>query len=206
MADRFLTFEHIRKSYGRHRVLDIGNLAFGKGDRVLINGANGSGKSTLLKLIAGISPVNRGRVRRASEIKKKRIAYMPQSEGMYGDLTIRENFAVYGTLYGMGDLVRQPLFKHFGLGGDLGKRFSDLSGGFQRMAVFAALVCIRPHILVLDEPFNGVDAEKRQIMVETLLHRQPDLNLLVAASPKREAPELFNHHLIIEEGKIHGDV
>ena len=69
-------------------------------DCIAITGDNGSGKSTLLRVLAGITQLNSGIIKREENWRTAQIAYLPQTGGLYGDLTVDENLAVYRRLYG----------------------------------------------------------------------------------------------------------
>jgi ABC-type multidrug transport system ATPase subunit len=180
-----IALERVEKRYGRQRVLTVESLALEAGNRVLITGANGSGKSTLLRLLAGVAFADRGRIIRGSVLARARLGYVPQSGGLYGELSVRENLALRRRLW------RRPpaspeapwYVTELGLADLLDKTPAELSGGFQRLATVAAALHGDPDWLALDEPFYGVDAERRARLLAGLLARAPMPTLLVVAAP-----------------------
>jgi ABC-type multidrug transport system ATPase subunit len=199
-----IRLEHVEKRYGRQRVLKVESLSFKEQDRVLVSGANGSGKSTLIKVLGGIIPVDRGRVWRAKALKGEALGYMPQSGGLYGQLSVRDNLFLRRRLYGRRNpSIDEAWYIHaLGLMPLLPKRFAELSGGFQRLATLAAALHVEPTWLLLDEPFAGVDLRKRQILLERLGEISRELRLLVVTVPAPEEFPEVNKWVHMEEGQL----
>jgi ABC-type multidrug transport system ATPase subunit len=177
--------EGVEKQYGGERVLTVDALRLAHGERVLITGGNGSGKSTLLRLLAGVARPDRGRVRRAVTLDRAALGYVPQSGGLYTELSLEENLALRRRLWGL--RVTRPAdawyVRDVGLAPLLGKPAGQLSGGFQRLATVAAALHVEPGWLLLDEPFYGLDADRREVLIRGLAAACRDLQLLVIAGP-----------------------
>lgn len=190
-APEVLVLENATKQYGAQSVLEIHGLALYRNEKVLVTGSNGSGKSTLLRVLAGVSPVDRGSRWQSPELASSHLGFVPQAGGLYPELTLEENLDMRRHLFGMSRLPsrKTDYVGDLGLHPFLAKRFSDLSGGYQRLAAFACALHIEPEWLLLDEPFSGIDGERRQ-QVERHLDRL-DLHLLVVAAPsEHEAPHV----------------
>jgi len=192
-----LGLEGVEKSYGRRRVLSVDALSLEAGDRVLIAGTNGSGKSTLLRLIAGVASPDRGRIIRSAALAGK-LGYVPQSGGLYGELSIRENLKLRRLLWRLPPSAPEGMWYVEGLGLHelLDRTPAELSGGFQRLAAVAAALHAEPDWLLLDEPFSGVDAGRRARLVEGLLNVGKTMPLLVVTAPA--ADEFPEPTLIVE--------
>jgi ABC-type multidrug transport system ATPase subunit len=197
-----IRLDHIEKRYGRQRVLKVERLSLKEKDRVLVSGANGSGKSTLLRVLGGIVPVAGGSVWRAKVFRGEALGYMPQSDGLYGQISVRDNLFLLRRLYGRGTAsIDEAWYIHtLGLMPLLTKRFAELFGGFQRLATLAAALHIEPMWLLLDEPFAGVDLSKRQILLERLDEISWGLGLLVVTVPAPEEFPEVNTWVHMEEG------
>jgi ABC-type multidrug transport system ATPase subunit len=202
--EELIRLEAIGKRYGHQSVLQIDRLAFYEGDRIILTGPNGSGKSTLLKLLAGVAPVDGGRICWARDLRDCVVGYVPQSGGLYGDLTVEENLHVRLGLHGMKptDLRRLRHVRTLGLLSVLGKRFAELSGGYQRLATIAAALVVEPAWLLLDEPFSGMDQHFQGVVSRQLADPQRRTRLSVLAAPTPDPHLEVNRVIEIENGRI----
>ncbi len=197
-----IRLESVEKRYGRQRVLAVDHLELNDGDRVLITGANGSGKSTLLKLLAGVISPDRGRIHRARALAGGRLGYVPQTGGLYPDLAVAKNLALRQGVCGVRVTLVPPAAAALGLTDVLGKRAGALSGGFQRLAAVAAALAIAPVWLALDEPFSGLDAQKRRVLVEALVAAAEEARVVLLTSPTSDDLPFVTRGLHLDEGRF----
>lgn len=202
--EEVLRLHHIEKSYGRQSVLEVDELRFCRGDRVMVSGANGSGKTTLLKILARIIPPDRGEVWWAPCLQKQAPVFVPQIGGLYGDMTLEDNLTLYRRLYGLRrvDYRGERHVWDLGLGPFLGLRFDDLSGGYKRLAMLAAALHANPYWILLDEPFNGVDSERRDVLVRYLTQDHRNADLLVMSSQERDPVLTATRFLQVARGRV----
>lgn len=195
----------VEKRYGRHLVLRIDELTVWQGDRIALVGSNGSGKSTLLRILAGIGEVDRGEVRWAHELKGEPLGYVPQSGGLYGELTVQDNLELRRRLYGLSprDVGEQSFLHLFGLVPFLQKRFSELSGGYQRLAVVASALHVDPTWVLLDEPFAGVDSPKAEQVTRVLDRLGERLRLLIITEQSPGSFSSANRVIEVRDGHVH---
>ena len=159
--------EGVTKRFGELLVVDGVDLAVAGGEVVGLIGANGAGKTTLIRMLLGVLAPTAGRVRLFSEPPSRRtrarLGYVPQSLGLYEDLTVAENLAFSAAAYGSPDAR---------LEGELaeaaGTLVRDLPLGLRRRAAFAIALGHLPDLLVLDEPTSGVDPLQRARLWETI--------------------------------------
>ena len=140
------------------------------GELVALRGANGAGKTTLLRLCAGLAPLARGNASvlgvdlgsdRASV--RRSVGFVGHRNGLYGELTARENIAFVATLVGATRDEVEVVLEGFGLGGRLADtRASALSAGQRRRTALASLAIRRARLWLLDEPHAALDADSRQ--------------------------------------------
>jgi heme ABC exporter ATP-binding subunit CcmA len=156
----------LRKTYGGHRVLDAIDLDIRAGEAVALLGTNGAGKTTLLRIFATLARPTGGQVHvagadcaREPEAARRQLGFLAHGSWLYEDLTALENLRFWTTLAGLasdGPALRAALGAV-----DL-ERWSDarvrtFSAGMKRRLSIARLVIARPRVLLLDEPFTGLD-------------------------------------------------
>ena len=167
----------LRKAYGRHLVLDGVELDVRGGEAVALLGANGAGKTTLLRIAATLVRPTSGRIRvagadcaRDPEAARRRLGFLGHGSWLYEDLTALENLRFWTTLSGLsvsvsalrGALAAVELERW----GDA--RVRPFSAGMKRRLSLARLVIARPRVLLLDEPFTGLDQSGAKWLEEHL--------------------------------------
>lgn len=173
MKPPILECRSLGKDFGRIKAVDGVDLRIHTGEILAILGPSGCGKTTLLRLIAGFEDPDRGEVRIRDEIaasgqqvlppEKRRVGMVFQDHALFPHLSVRENIA-----FGLKDLspesrqarVRRSLTL-IGLPGLSDRRPSDLSGGERQRVAVARALAPQPIIILLDEPFSNLDAERR---------------------------------------------
>jgi ABC-2 type transport system ATP-binding protein len=158
----------VRRTFGRFVAVDNVDLRLGGGEVVGLLGANGAGKTTLIRILLGLLSVSAGEVRLfgdpPSRGTRQRIGYVPQSLGLYDDLTAAENLAFSAAVFGAGTSRAQPAaLRPYGR-----TLVGELPLGVQRRVAFAEALAHRPDLLILDEPTSGVDPLARARLWETI--------------------------------------
>ena len=172
----FLEAEGIVKRYGPLAALNGVDLAMEEGASLVLLGPNGAGKSTLLGVLAGRIHPSAGTVRlRGREIKRSREAraltgYLSHDSMLYNGLSAQENLILFARLYGV-DSIADRVEEMLRLIG-LWDRRDDKEGGFsrgmeQRLAIARALLH-NPSLLILDEPFSGLDYRSSRKLTDIL--------------------------------------
>ncbi|HEX3266363.1 MAG TPA: ABC transporter ATP-binding protein [Gaiellaceae bacterium] len=179
----------LEKRYGLKRVLRGLDFELRRGGFLVVTGANGAGKTTLLRLCAGLAIPTGGTLE--VEPERGRIGFLGHEPLVYRELTVLENLDLYGRLYHVPERRERigMLLERFGLWDSRGVRASALSRGqLQRLALCRSLLH-RPELLILDEPFAGLDAEGSELLDRELAGMRGRRTILVAThDPERVAP------------------
>ncbi len=181
---------------GEEKAIEDIDFRVKKGEWVAIMGPNGSGKSTLVKTIMCLERPQKGKIRvfgnDAMDEKEKiqgLIGYMPQKEHVSMKVPIKVKDIVLmgrGARKGAFKLISQrdialakKALEAVGLDNIWNKRFSDLSGGQQQRVLFSRALAVEPEILILDEPFNGVDVPSQNKMLDVIQELQENHGVTV---------------------------
>jgi len=179
----------LEKRYGLKRVLRGLDFELERGGFLVVTGANGAGKTTLLRLCAGLAVPTGGTL----EVEPERglIGFLGHEPLVYRELTALENLDLYGRLYHVPERRERigMLLERFGLWEERSQRASALSRGqLQRLALSRALLH-KPELLILDEPFAGLDAEGSELLDRELAGMRDRRTILVAThDAERVAP------------------
>lgn len=154
---------------GGFPVLAGATLSIGRGEIVLLSGPNGAGKTSLLRLCAGLLPIARGAgsifgfdLATERELIRPRVGLLGHRNGLYGDLTVAENVAFWGSTVGATDAEVEGAVARLGVDGRLRDvAVAKLSAGQKRRTALACLVARRAELWLLDEPHAGLDAAGR---------------------------------------------
>jgi ABC-2 type transport system ATP-binding protein len=173
VSDLAVDVRELTRRFGALTAVSNLTLQISRGEVFGLLGPNGSGKTTTIRMLCGLLEPTAGTaqvagidIRAAPEQVKMQIGYMSQRFGLYEDLTVAENLAFYGGIYGLTGTARTERLSgvvgFLGLGDRLAQLVAHLSGGWkQRLALGCALLH-RPPVLFLDEPTAGVDPAARR--------------------------------------------
>jgi len=170
----------VEKRYGDKRALRGVGFDLARDGFLLVTGPNGSGKTTLLRLCAGLAIPTAGELDVTPE--RGRIGYLAHEPLVYRELTALENLDLYGRLYRVAERRERigMLLERFGLWDARHERADSYSRGMlQRLALCRALLH-DPELLVLDEPYSGLDEEGALLLDRELDDRRPRSAFVVA--------------------------
>jgi ABC-type multidrug transport system ATPase subunit len=177
------------RSFGSKRVLRDLDLDVAERDLLVVTGPNGSGKSTLLALCAGLLVPTAGELE--VEAERGRIGFLAHEPLVYRELTPLENLDLYGRLYRVPERRERSgmLLERYGLWEARHERVATFSRGMQQRLALCRALLHEPDLLLLDEPYAGLDAEGAALLDAELAALAGARTLLVAThDPERVAP------------------
>ena len=170
----------LSRRFGQKRVVEGLDLDLEDGGFLVVTGANGSGKTTLLRLCAGLLAPTAGELR--IETDRAGVGFLAHEPLVYRELTAIENLDLYGRLYRVPERRERTgmLLERFGLWDVRNERAGSFSRGMlQRLALCRSLLH-EPDLLLLDEPFNALDAEGTELLARELEELRGRRTFLVA--------------------------
>jgi heme exporter protein A len=185
----------LEKRYGDKRVLRGVDFELGREDFLIVSGPNGSGKTTLLRLCAGLAAPTRGQL--SVEVGRGRIGFLTHEPLVYRELTALENLDLYGRLYHVPERRERVgmLLERFGLWEARHARAGSYSQGMlQRLALCRTLLH-EPELLVLDEPYSGLDSGGAALLDRELTERSAAV--LLATHDTTRVDSLATAHLAL---------
>jgi manganese/iron transport system ATP-binding protein len=180
-ADPVLVIDDAVVAYDRVPALEGVHGRVRRGEAVALIGPNGAGKSTLIRAVLGLVPVVAGRIEvlgRPPQEVRREIAYVPQADTLDAEFPVSVEQAVLMGRYRRVGWLRRPgrtdralatdALEAVGLAERARDRFGVLSGGQRQRVLLARALCQEPQLLLLDEPFNGVDARSQERLLDAL--------------------------------------
>lgn len=210
MEERILEVISVSKSFGRIKALSDISFYLKRGEILSILGENGSGKSTLIKIIAGLIRPLKGEVRvfGKDSLRERdvylRMNFLFHEPLFYSELTLYENLYLTSKLFGIRDFNQkiENLSREFLIYHKLNEKVKNLSRGEVQKGGFVRAFLNDPDILVLDEPFTGIDEEGREILIKKFLKFKNDGKSIVFSTHQREvALFLADKILLISKGE-----
>jgi heme exporter protein A len=178
----------IAMRYGSKRIFDGLELDVERGGFVLVTGPNGAGKTTLLRLVAGLVVPTAGEL--AVDANRAQLGFLAHEALVYRELTALENLDMYGRLYRVAQRRERigMLLERFDLWDARNERTSSFSRGMLQRLALCRVLLHEPELVLLDEPFAGLDSEGSELLDRELAARRGSATFLVAThEPERLA-------------------
>ena len=187
--------------FGDFTAVDGVDLAITEGEIVGLLGANGAGKTTLIRMLLGLLRVTSGDVllfgSEPSRITRRRVGYVPQTLGLYDDMTVEENWDFTATAFGIG----RPAMPN-GIVESKSALVGDLSLGLQRRVAFAGAFSHKPELLILDEPTSGVGPLSRARLWEAIRDSADHGTGVLVTTHNMEEAEQCDRLVVMAEGQV----
>jgi len=202
--------ENVSKSFGNtHAVADV-SFSVARGEIFGLLGPNGAGKTTLLRIMLDIFKPDRGKVEilggPMTEEKFNRIGYMPEDRGLYQNITLERCLVYLASLKGIPPAeARQRLkiyLERFDLAAHKKKKVKELSKGMQQKAQVICTLLHEPEIILVDEPFSGLDPINTQ-MIKDLMREMRDrgATIVMCTHMMRQVEELCDRIILVNQGQ-----
>ncbi len=203
-----ISTQSLSRKFGRVAALDSVDFAVPEGAVYALVGPNGAGKTTLIKVLmnifhptAGVAQVLGMDSRKVAGKAFNRIGYVSENQQMPDWMTVGDMLSYYRNFYPEWDLtLEQQLVRQFDL--PLKRKLKHLSRGMRMKAAFASSLAYRPTLIVLDEPFSGLDPLVRDELIEGLIERAPETTIFLSSHDLAEIESFSSHVGFLEQGHL----
>jgi ABC-2 type transport system ATP-binding protein len=204
-----LIVNNISKSFGETRAVNDLSFEVTAGEIFAMLGPNGAGKTTTIRMVLDILRPDEGSIEvlgdAINQSAKDRIGYLPEERGLYRDVTVIDCLAYLGTLKGVNSKEARAraatLLARVGLEDAATKKVSALSRGMQQKAQFAATILHDPDLVIIDEPFSGLDPVNT-LLIKELMYEIKDQGKTVIMSTHmmHQVEEMADRMLMMNHG------
>jgi ABC-2 type transport system ATP-binding protein len=209
-----LEVDHVRKEFGSVRAVSDVHFAIDDATTFGLLGPNGAGKTTTMRMILGILIPDAGRViwngAPITDNSRRHFGYLPEERGIYGKMKVREQIAYFGKLHGLRepDLTKRidRWIEQLGLAVYQDRPCAELSKGNQQKVQVACAAVHSPQLLVLDEPFSGLDPVNADVLLSVLNElRKNGTTLILSSHQMWQLEDLASRFCIIAGGVNRAD-
>ena len=185
-----LKLENVTKKFGSFTAVDDVSISIPEKEMFGFLGANGAGKTTTFRMILGLLDPSSGTItwdnKPINYTTSHLIGYLPEERGLYPKLKVKEQIVYLARLRGMKkqDALKEldSWLTRFKISGYKDKKVEELSKGNQQKIQFIAAVIHKPQLLILDEPFSGLDPVNVELLKEAVLHLKENGTTIVFSS------------------------
>ena len=210
MSEPALVLEGVTKRFGDHVAVDGMSLSIPHGCIYGFLGPNGAGKTTTLRMVMSIFLPDEGRLAVLGSpdaaAVKDRLGYLPEEKGLYKKMKVGELLAYFGRLKGLSaaDATRRAgeLLTRYGLGDWIQKRCEALSKGMGQKVQLLATLIHEPELVILDEPFSGLDPVNVDLMRDVILGmKRAGKTVIFSTHVMEQAEQICDAILLVNKGR-----
>jgi ABC-2 type transport system ATP-binding protein len=211
MGEPVIAVEQVTKRFAGHTAVNGLSLAVPSGGIFGLLGPNGAGKTTTIRMILNILAPDEGRIRLFGEAASARalsgrLGYLPEERGLYRKMRVLDQLAFLGEVKGLRrlDSVRRSRawLERLGLGDWVNKKVEDLSKGMQQKVQFIGCLVHEPELVVLDEPFSGLDPVNSLVMKDVVVEiARQGRTVLFSTHIMEQAERMCDRIAIIARGE-----
>lgn len=206
-----LDLQHLKKHYATHKAVDDISFSIPKGSIFGLLGPNGAGKTTLLRMITGIFYPDAGEIlfdgkRFDPHHDIQYIGYMPEERGLYKKMKVGEQVLYLAQLKGLSkkDALDKIdyWFNKFDITSWSNKKIEELSKGMQQKVQFISTIMHHPKLLILDEPFSGLDPINSQLIQDEIFDMAKNGTTIIFSTHRMEqVEEICDHIVLVNKGR-----
>jgi len=203
--------DHIRKVYGTKVAVEGLSLVIEPGTMFGLLGPNGSGKSSSIRMMIGITRPDSGSVHLFGKPFERaalhRIGYLPEERGLYKKMKVVDQLVFLGRLHGLdaktAEARAKSWCKRLQIAEAIGKKTEELSKGMQQKIQFIAALLHEPDLIIMDEPFTGLDPVNAALLMDTLLDLRKQGKSILFSTHRMDQVEKFSDAIaIIYKGRL----
>ena len=200
-----LKVEHVTKYYDKFKAVDDLSFEVKEGEIFGLLGINGAGKTTTFRMIMGLLDITKGTItldgKKIDYSVTDNIGFLTEERSLLTKMTVLEQIQYYGVLKGMEyDEIEGKLdkyLKEFNIEEYKNKKIKELSKGNQQKVQFISAIIHEPKLLILDEPFSGLDPINVELFKKVILDLKKKKTMIIFSSHRMEHVELFCEKLVI---------
>lgn len=212
-----LSIQNVVKTYGNYTAVDHVSFDVPKGSVFGLLGPNGAGKTSLIRMITTITGPDSGSIlldgEKLNERTPERIGYMPEERGLYKKMKVGDHLLYLAQLKGLSRAAAQKQIDHWLVKFDIQdwwtKKIEDLSKGMQQKIQFIATIVHQPPLLILDEPFTGLDPINTNLIKDEIRQlNEAGTSIIFSTHRMEQVEEMCDYIVLINQGKnvLYGEV
>lgn len=212
-----LSIQNVTKRYGSYAAVDHVSFDVPKGSVFGLLGPNGAGKTSLIRMITTITGPDEGAIfldgKKLNEDSPSHIGYMPEERGLYKKMKVGEQLLYLAQLKGLSAVAAKReidfWLTKFNITDWWNKKIDDLSKGMQQKIQFVATVVHKPQLLILDEPFTGLDPINTTLIKDEIRQlNEQGTSIIFSTHRMEQVEEMCDYIVLINKGKnvLQGEV
>ncbi|MBK8502290.1 MAG: ATP-binding cassette domain-containing protein [Saprospiraceae bacterium] len=205
-----LSIRNVSKQYHNHLAVDNVSFEMPRGSILGLLGPNGAGKTSLIRIITSITKADKGEIlfdgEKLNLLHPERIGYLPEERGLYKKMKVGEQLIYLAQLKGMPKKQAKEeiegWLEKFEMSSWWNKKVEELSKGMQQKVQFVSTIVHRPPLIILDEPFTGLDPLNSKLIKQEImeLNRQ-GTSIIFSTHRMEQVEEICEHIVLINKGQ-----
>ncbi len=205
-----LSIQNVVKTYGSYTAVDHVSFDVPRGSVFGLLGPNGAGKTSLIRMITTITGPDEGAIllegEKLNERTPEKIGYMPEERGLYKKMKVGDHLMYLAQLKGLSEAQARKAIGHwlekFDIKDWWPKKVEDLSKGMQQKIQFIATIVHQPRLLILDEPFTGLDPINTTLIKEEIGNlNEAGISIIFSTHRMEQVEEMCDHIVLINKGR-----